>query len=534
MAHSGKPSNKAEKLVCALLALALLCFFAVFAVINFAGFERFCNADMYNDVLVAKLMWEQKTLFPDNFVFGNQYYAFATPAVAALFYGLTGSMSIAMPLATTLMGALILLSLVWLLRPFVDKPLAVLGAMLALVASIFAPNAVADESAQLFFLMCSYYACYLICLLFVLGDYVRALQSGEKRPLPLALALLLSFLTGMNSLRQTCIMIAPLLVFELLRAIRRKLSQGRFFPPESRAALFRVLGYTAANLCGCGLIRALNVRHQTIYSGASVFGGASLSEKLRACWLALRYVSGLDAVTNTRSPLYLLLFLLFSAVLVWAGIIVLRSLREPLRALNACYILLALGIAAVFAASIFTSVSLRSIYVFMYYPLLAVSFAIVAQSAGLRLRCALAAALCALSLCNLSLSYGGNAKAALSDTPDTAREACEYIVGEGYEYVYGLCPISAAIARWSGGALSVGGWDEYEMFDTVQYLTRTDIFDEAANSKAVYVFLPYEYAMACDWAEMRGAYLTELTTIGDFIICTASEQLMLPVAASEG
>ena len=92
-------NEKHERAFSLIIILVLLAYFAVFAIVNFAGFAYFCNADMYEDTLVARLMWEQKTLFPENYIFGNQYYVIATPVFAALFYGLTGSMNTAMQIA---------------------------------------------------------------------------------------------------------------------------------------------------------------------------------------------------------------------------------------------------------------------------------------------------------------------------------------------------------------------------------------------------------------------------------------------------
>ena len=90
-------NEKQERTFSLIIILVLLAYFAVFAIVNFAGFAYFCNADMYEDTLVARLMWEQKTLFPANYIFGNQYYVIATPVFAALFYGRTGSMNVRVP-----------------------------------------------------------------------------------------------------------------------------------------------------------------------------------------------------------------------------------------------------------------------------------------------------------------------------------------------------------------------------------------------------------------------------------------------------
>ena len=61
-------------------------FLTVFSTINFIGFAWFCTPDMYSDTYVARLMWQEKTLFPESWVFGNQFYVCVTPVLAACFY----------------------------------------------------------------------------------------------------------------------------------------------------------------------------------------------------------------------------------------------------------------------------------------------------------------------------------------------------------------------------------------------------------------------------------------------------------------
>ena len=55
-------SDKNERVLSAVIIIVLLGYFAVFGIINFAGFVRFCTPDMYEDTLVARLMWEQKRI----------------------------------------------------------------------------------------------------------------------------------------------------------------------------------------------------------------------------------------------------------------------------------------------------------------------------------------------------------------------------------------------------------------------------------------------------------------------------------------
>ena len=66
-------NRKIESVLTVLLLLVLLGYLAVFAFADFRGFARLSTSDMYEDTLVARLMWEEGTLFPTRFLFGNQY-----------------------------------------------------------------------------------------------------------------------------------------------------------------------------------------------------------------------------------------------------------------------------------------------------------------------------------------------------------------------------------------------------------------------------------------------------------------------------
>ena len=161
-----------------LSAIVCLCFLAVFCVINFRGFARFCTPDMYSDTLLSRIIWESGSIFPENWIFGNQFYVAATPVLAALMYGLCGSVNLAMVLATTVMTALTLLSFRWMVRPYADTPRILLG-MAVLLGCVFGPDIVTTIEGQIFYLMASYYAGYLITMFVVYGDYTHTV-TGRK------------------------------------------------------------------------------------------------------------------------------------------------------------------------------------------------------------------------------------------------------------------------------------------------------------------------------------------------------------------
>ena len=516
-------SAKTEKWLSALAVLVTACFFAVFAVINFKCFARFCEQDMYAYTLAARLMWEQKTLFPLGYVFGNQLYVVATPVLAALFYGLTGSPNTAMALATTVMSILILLSFDWLLRPFVKQRLSLCCAVLMLVACAFGDKLVYQEMGQLLFILCSYYACYLITLFVVLGDYVRSVTEPRLRLCPLALSLLLCFATGMQSLRQTCIMVLPILAFEALQLLLGFRKQGREILRWRKMPSLRSLAYAAANLAGVLFMKLFPVHQYTIFNSAP----DSFSQRLSDICVAFRDVAGFGWA-GPEHPFFILLLMFQLALLFGALVLQLQGLRRG-GTLSDLWWLLLISIAAVTAAALVTSLQIRAVYLFTYYPLLALSTALVLERAKIRLRRAVALALCLLSLANLYTSYIPSVQSALAPREEPLEQISAWAVENGYELVYGNhTSVAPGIAAYSDGALVAGCWDEEIMFKVKPYLNIQNIYSIEDASRAIFVFMPQELEYAHEAASYTNDSLHFQGQYGQFSVYTCGDQLMYP------
>lgn len=523
--------RKTEYLLTMLPALVILAYLAVFTVIDFRGFARLCTSDMYEDTLVARLMWEQKTLFPKNYLFGNQFYVAATPVLSALFYGLTGSMNRAMAWATLCMSVFLLLSMEWMLRPYLRRPSVRAAVLLVFLASIFGPYSVfREDGQQLFFAMCSFYACYLICFFVVLGDYARARESEALRLPALLLSLLLCFCTGMQSLRQTCVLILPLLCYEGLAALYRLIRKQPLYPPGRRMRLRRVLGYTAANLAGLVFIRLLPVRRHEIYGGASVFSGASLSDKLRDLHMALITVTGYEATRNGESRLFFILMFLALTLLVLGAVSLFLRKKRGAKSVGCFWLVAALGCLAVIAASFFTSVQLRPIYLFLYYTLPALSFALIAERAKPKQLAGLAAFFCMLSAVNLFFSYKDDLRVALSDEPTPARQIADWAVENGYELVYGNQSMCAPdVAAYSDGKLIAGCWQDDFLFKISPHINIRDVYRIADYERAVFVFFEKELPGMLAETSANGTEMTLQGQYDYYSVYTASQQCLWPV-----
>ena len=109
------------------------------------------NFDMYSDMYVAKLMSEQKTLFPENWIFGNQFYAFATPVTASVIYSICHNSFVSMAVASCLMMLFIIASFVYCIFPVFKKSGFATGALLILGGGYLAAVRQATFTACRFF-----------------------------------------------------------------------------------------------------------------------------------------------------------------------------------------------------------------------------------------------------------------------------------------------------------------------------------------------------------------------------------------------
>lgn len=520
----------AEAFLSILIFLILLAYFIAFGIINFAGFETFCTTDMYEDTLVARLMWEQKTLFPKNFLFGNQFYIIATPVLSALFYGITGSMNTSMALATTVMSLLILISLYWMISPFVKAKHLRLAVLLAMVSGVFGPQTVIREDGQLFFVMCSFYACYLITFFCLMGDYVRARRDESLRPVALALMLFLSFCTGMQSLRQTCVSMLPILCFECLSAFQRLVKKQPLWEKGHRMSLIRAASYLIANVCGLVFIKLLGVGRNEIYYGKSIFSGASVGDKLRDLHEALITVSGFDFTREGGKAFFTVIFLFYFLASVYALFMLIRK-KDFNTAPAIFWWLSAIAIAAVIAASFVTSVKLRDIYLFPFYALPALSFIVLCHYTKPKLQNILCLCFAAMAALNLYYSYGDNAKLAV-DAPETPfTQAADYALENGFEYVYGShSNTSPKIAAQTDGKIIAGCWEDDVIFKVSTYINIKDVYYFFTPQNALYVFLENELPHALSEAEGNGTKLQFHKQFGNLYLYTASRQMMYPIS----
>lgn len=172
------------------------------------------DADIASEAVLARLIWESGEWIPRSWYPGSELRFWQTPDLAALFYGITHNMSMSMGIACIVMAAGILISAYFLVSQIsFDKTQKLAFLLLCLVI----PNNILI--LELLYVFASYYAIHVIILFITLGIYARLINGKSTHSLWLGIAVLLSFMLGMQGVRGILIINGPLLVTEMFRQL---------------------------------------------------------------------------------------------------------------------------------------------------------------------------------------------------------------------------------------------------------------------------------------------------------------------------
>ncbi len=499
----------------------IVCYAVTFLILNFKYLPQFTDGDIYADMLLSRLIWEQKKLFPANWIYGNQYYVIATPVIASVFYGITGSMNAAMAAATTLMGAFIAASYLWMVSSFCRNRTACLLSLLVLLAAPAGQNLLLLPQGQLLFTLASYYSCYLITIFVVFGCYIRSWNSSSSRISIISwiISILLSFACGMQSLRQTAIMILPLCVIEFCVLLFDAVVRKRFGKELNKLSHLFVIVCTLANLLGHFFMQWLKIPAKTIYGTVTLDQSTAFVERLRSLWYAVRGICGIDASQN--GLFYVLLMIFFFALAV-VTVVVLKKLYQKDPNGAALWSLFSVSLIITGAVSLVLSVAMRQIYLFLWYPLLAVSALLLITNCGDKAGKILSCLICVFAFFNLFFSYGSSVSYAEKKEVSPMQEFCEDAVAAGHRIVYGGWDVTPQFLVWSDGDLTGAFWEE-PTFYIRDHINLTDVYSEKDNESAVYLFSKWDLAPNAEIIESEMEYFG---TYGTYTAYTAGHQLM--------
>lgn len=507
-----------------MLIIILGIYVAAICLINFFAPPSFYDSDMYTDIRYSMEAWNHKSVFPEGWVFGNQLYVASSPVLAAVLYGMTGSPHIAMGLASTVMALLVLMSFHWMLLPMItSRPARMVGSVLFMGTMLLFNDAWHDTGGwQLMFTMCSYYACYAINVFLAYGCYLRSerLKFRDAAMVLLVLICVLSFCTGIQSLRQTAVMTLPLLGTECLRILCCMIRKQT----ADKKPLIVAGCVSAANVAGVVTARCMQLEQLEIFGE---MGLSPLSEYLPNLRSGVLQV--LSLVIDYDAAGYAML----SGILLFCGIAFLRILIQAVRGENwkclALLVLLVLSVAVILAVDVMLTMLVRPIYYFMLFPLLAFLGSCFYSGSGKWGRRVLLIFLAVLFLMSFMQELMPAAFRILQKEEEPAYEVSEYLQENGYTTLYGAWNQGADVVIASGWTLSAGFWEYQEdPFFYYKYLCNPEIF-RADSEKCVYLFYGQEDAqLAVAKARTKEIEMTLLKHFpdSDIYLYTASENIM--------
>lgn len=517
---------KREKIFSVVLTVLLLGFVGMVFYINFSINPEYYDGDIYNDINYAKEAWKAKSLFPKDWIFGNQTYVVATPVLAALFYGITGNGFTAMAIASCIMTVLTLLTYDWMTRTLFSYNERTAGFLFMIGFLLLKAHvATSQQGIQAFFTMASYYACYLINAFIVYGCYVRIRQGKftGKHIIPAIIGVALSFGTGMQSLRQTAVMALPLVACEVLLIIIYSAKDKRF--AISYSTLFSAIVFIA-NIAGLVAMRFIEINQNSIY-GTTAFV-SSFKDFFRKLFLNMESVAltfGLDALelrVRLVASIPFLLIILIGFILCVKDYIKNKCNEQGRFVL---VMLLTLGCVSVFAAGVLTDVVNRALYYFMIYPLLAVcvSYIIVKFEKKRDILFSVVAVFAAGMIIFRTAGAVEEIKAG-KDKNSTAHQIANYMLDNGYDTIYSVFGLSGVmdgaenVVVASGDKIHIVQFknvDSSKPMKPVEYLCVKDGYKQWDNSKSLYLLRDHELPKVKKIAEKYDVTMAEKARFGD-------------------
>ena len=517
---------KREKIFSVVLTVLLLGFVGMVFYINFSINPEYYDGDIYNDINYAKEAWKAKSLFPKDWIFGNQTYVVATPVLAALFYGITGNGFAAMAIASSIMTVLTLLTYDWMTKTLFSYNERTAGFLFMIGFLLLKAHvATSQQGIQAFFTMASHYACYFINAFIVYGCYVRIRQGKftGKHIIPAIIGVALSFGTGMQSLRQTAVMALPLVACEVLLIIIYSAKDKRF--AISYSTLFSAIVFIA-NIAGLVAMRFIEINQNSIY-GTTAFV-SSFKDFFRKLFLNMESVAltfGLDALelrVRLVASIPFLLIILIGFILCVKDYIKNKCNEQGRFVL---VMLLTLGCVSVFAAGVLTDVVNRALYYFMIYPLLAVcvSYIIVKFEKKRDILFSVVAVFAAGMIIFRTAGAVEEIKAG-KDKNSTAHQIANYMLDNGYDTIYSVFGLSGVMDGAENVVVASGdkihlvqfkNVDSSKPMKPVEYLCVKDGYKQRDNSKSLYLLRDHELPKVKKIAGKYDVTMAEKARFGD-------------------
>uniref|UniRef100_UPI0040574DA1 hypothetical protein n=1 Tax=Acetatifactor sp. TaxID=1872090 RepID=UPI0040574DA1 len=515
--------------VCACIIVLVVVYAVIFGYLNMAKLVEHADSDTAAEVLLAKEIWEEKDLSPDNWMSSTERKIVSCATVAALFYGCGIPMNTAMSLTCVVCGAAVMASFIYLLRAIGLKKAGMFTAVLLLLCVPINAREVSDSMLPFFtyltFLFADYYAPHIIMMLLSLTTYFR-LRKGEFSWSILisgGIAAMLSLALGASSIRCLQVAIGPMILLEAVEVYQVTDKFTQKLPPKRWYAIGYVLLMLVSNVLGMCYPSSAN-QPMYVLDGSQVAG--RLFGDMPAALLKCLGIAG-------GSPLMSFGGLMQICVYLFVGLTVLAYFFQfqhkatvKKEQISATTFFLFNLLCTCFAVTV-TSIAPYHYYFFIVFFLLAVALGCLADLLAERyhvLWVAFSIFVCGYALANLAYTY---VPAMTSDSRQTeVKEVADFLEDAGIEFAYAQYWNANRLTIVSEGEVTMGGIYDMSNLEMYWWLTNVNWYPPnlPVALPTAYVVTPAEEAGFL--AGVGDAQVTKAFSNEKFIVYTSETNLV--------
>lgn len=236
-----KNNQKKVSLMGWIICGLLLIYLGIFCYLNLCRYAQHVDSDIAAEALLAREIWVEKDIAPNDWISSTERRIIGMPTVAAVFYGMTGSMQLAVGVACVLLGAAFLGIFYYFLRKLSLSRPAAFTALLVLCA--LPVNGWRNEGQMvpfvtlLLFLFAEYYVFHSIFFFASILFYLRLRETRRMTRRDLVLWLILfvaAILLNCGGQRCLQVVILPMAVTEAIALfaesghLKDRLPRGRY------------------------------------------------------------------------------------------------------------------------------------------------------------------------------------------------------------------------------------------------------------------------------------------------------------------
>ncbi len=170
------------------LFVFILIYLGIFLYLNLMKYAQHVDSDIAAEALLAREIWTEKDLTPDNWISSTERRVVGMPTVMALFYGVFHSMTMAAGISCVMVSAIFIIVFFWFLKRIGMSDIAVMTSILALLAlpinGLRNDGQIVPFVTLLLFLFADYYVIHSILMFFSIMFYIHLKNGNFKHGKP--------------------------------------------------------------------------------------------------------------------------------------------------------------------------------------------------------------------------------------------------------------------------------------------------------------------------------------------------------------